>query len=204
MTPVPSPSRGRPRSPKADAAILRATMELLAEVGFTGMSMEEVARRAGVGKDTLYRRHKSKVELVRNTIGRLAEEEVRPPYTGSYEDDLRIYLRTIVRLLTRSEFGLVLAGLVGESARNPDLAEAFRAFWKVRRQTAREIVTPPESGRSASGANTDVIIDLVIGAIHYRLLMSGAPLNTRFINELVRVVITLRTPSKAGTGRRKG
>ena len=69
--------RGRPRSAAADEAILQAAMEILADAGFTGMSMEEVARRAGVGQDTLYRRYHSKVALVRGAVARMAAEEVR-------------------------------------------------------------------------------------------------------------------------------
>jgi AcrR family transcriptional regulator len=196
-------ARGRPRSVEADEAILHATMELLAEVGFTGMSMDEAARRAGVGKDTLYRRHKSKVELVRNVIGRLSEEEIRVPHTGSYENDVRTYIRSIVRLLSKSEVGLVVAGLVGEAARNPELAQAFRAFWKGRRQTAKEVLLPTsEEGRRATNVDPEVLIDLVLGAIHHRLLISGAPLGPRFVDELVDVITGPLTSSrKAGRSR---
>ena len=102
-------------------------MELLAEEDFTRMSMEEVARRAGVGKDTLHRRHKTKVQFVRDTS--LAWPSKRwARCTGSYEDDVPTCLRSIVRVLGKSELGCVIAGLVGEAARNPELARAFREF----------------------------------------------------------------------------
>ena len=198
MKPARGSPRGRPRSVEADEAILRATMDLLAEEGFTGMSMEEVARRAGVGKDTLYRRHRSKVELVRNAIARMAEQEVRLPHTGSHEEDVRVYLRSVVRLLTKSEFGLVVAGIVGESARNPELAQAFRAFWKVRRRTARKILIPPSEKRAATRIDAEVLIDLLVGAIWHRLLMSGASLDPRFIDELVGVVMHFSPVSGPG------
>lgn len=203
MTPATSSPRGRPRSVEADEAILRATMELLAEVGFTGMSMDEVARRAGVGKDTLYRRHKSKAELVRNVIGRLSEEEIRAAHTGSYENDVRTYIHSVVRLLSKSEVGLVVAGLVGEAARNPELAQAFRAFWKGRRQTAKEVLLPTsEDARRATNVDREVLIDLVLGAIHHRLLLSGAPLGPRFVDELVDVITGALTSSReAGRSR---
>lgn len=177
---------------EADEAILAATMELLAEEGFTGMSMEEVARRAGVGKDTLYRRHGSKVDLVRNAIGRIAEQGIQVPDTGSFEQDLRVYLRSIVRLLTKTDFGLVVAGLVGEAARNPELAEAFRAFWQRRRQIAKEVLLPAhDDDASAMRVDPEVLIDVVIGALWHRLLMSGAPLGRRFVDQLTEVVEVL-------------
>lgn len=198
MKSTESPSRGRPRSAEADEAILRATMDLLAEEGFTGMSMDEVARRAGVGKDTLYRRHRSKVELVRFAIGHLAEQKVRVQHTGSYEEDVRAYIRSIVRLVAKTEFGLVIAGLVGEAARNPELAEVFRAFWNKRRERAKEVLIPAgESDREAMTVDPEVLIDLVIGAIYYRRLMSGAPLGPKFVDEMVEAVactVGLRSP----------
>jgi AcrR family transcriptional regulator len=206
LTPAASSRRGRPRSVEADEAILNATMELLAEVGFTGMSMDEVARRAGVGKDTLYRRHKSKVELVRNVIGRLSEEEIRIPHTGSYEEDVRTYIRSVVRLLSKSDVGLVVAGLVGEAARNPELAQAFRAFWKGRRETAKEVLLPPsQDDRRTTHLDQEVLIDLVLGAIHHRLLISGATLGPRFVDELVDAVTgTLVSSRKAERMRSRG
>jgi AcrR family transcriptional regulator len=182
------PARGgRPRSAAADEAILQAAMEILADAGFTGMSMEEVARRAGVGKDTLYRRYHSKVALVRGAVARMAAEEVRAPDTGSLDGDARAYLRSVVRLLTKSDFGPVVAGLVGEAFRNPELAVVFRAFWATRRKLAKEIVRP------AGGDDIDeeVLVDLLVAPVYYRLLISGAPLSSAFVDRLVDAWISI-------------
>jgi AcrR family transcriptional regulator len=162
-------------------------MELLAEQGFTGMSMENVARRAGVGKDTLYRRWPSKVDLVSAAIRRMAEVEVKAPESGRLEEDLRPYLRSIVRLLTKTDFGRVLAGLVGEAGRNPELGEEFRSFWRTRRATAKRVVTE----ESAPAIDRDVLIDLLVGAIYFRHLMSKAPLTNAYVDDLVRAAVVL-------------
>ncbi|MCH9020821.1 MAG: helix-turn-helix transcriptional regulator, partial [Proteobacteria bacterium] len=78
--------RGRPRDPEADRAILQATIELLAEIGFSAMSIEGVAARSGVAKTTIYRRFDSKLELVLNAMNRsLAIDEI--PDTGSLRGD---------------------------------------------------------------------------------------------------------------------
>lgn len=196
---------GRPRSAAADEAILEAALELLAEVGFTGMSMEEVARRAGVGKDTLYRRWHSKEAMVRGAIARMAAEEVKVPDTGSLDGDLRAYLRSIVRLLTRSDFGRIVAGLVGEASRNPELGVVFRAFWASRRKVAKEVALRAGDGRPAVDVNEDVLIDLLVGPIYYRLLISGAPLSPAYIDRLVDAVVKIMVPvrgSKAKPPRR--
>jgi AcrR family transcriptional regulator len=196
-----SPRAGRPRSAAADEAILEATMQLLAEVGFTGMSMEEVARRAGVGKDTLYRRYHSKEALVRGTIARMAEQEVRVPDAESLDGDLRAFLRSVVRLLTRSDFGRVVAGLVGEASRNHELGVVFRAFWAARRKVTKEVALRAGSGRPAIDVDEDLVVDLLLGPIYYRLLISGAPLSPAYIDRLVDAVIGTVVPVAGSKGK---
>ena len=117
------PRRGRPRDPAADRAILESARAVLARRGFTGTSMDEIARTAGVGKDTLYRRWKSKEQLVQHVLTVLAAEHVPVPADDDPRYALFVFLQDIVRLNTESDFGAILAGIVGESASNPDLAE---------------------------------------------------------------------------------
>jgi AcrR family transcriptional regulator len=80
-------SPGRPRSVESHQAMLQATLELLAEVGFDGMSIDAIAARAGVGKTTIYRRYVSKEELVADAIESVREEVVIPD-TGNLQDDI--------------------------------------------------------------------------------------------------------------------
>jgi AcrR family transcriptional regulator len=197
---VKSARAGRPRSAAADEAILETAVELLAEVGFTGMSMEEVARRARVGKDTLYRRYHSKEALVRGAIARMAAEEVKVPDTGSLDGDLRAYLRSVVRLLTRSDFGRVVAGLVGEASRNPELSVVFRAFWAARRKVTKVAVLRAGEGGPALDVDEDVLVDLLVGPIYYRLLISGAPLTYAYVDRLVDAVVKTIVPVRGSKG----
>ena len=79
MTKAHPTKRGRPRDPATDQAILDAARSVLARKGFTGTSMEGIARQAGVGKDTLYRRYKSKEELVLDLLRTMSEQNVPVP-----------------------------------------------------------------------------------------------------------------------------
>src|ERR1700685_2595212 len=88
-----APVRGRPRSEAADRAILRAATELLAERGLAGMSMEEVAARAGVGKATVYRRWRSRGALALDAFMSEFRSQLPLPRTGSLRDDLYSALR---------------------------------------------------------------------------------------------------------------
>jgi AcrR family transcriptional regulator len=167
------------------------------------MSMEEVARRAGVGKDTLYRRWHSKVALVRAALARLAEQEVRVPDTGSRDSDVRAYLRSIVRLLTKSGVGRVVAGLVGEASRNPEFAVVFRAFWAARRRTAKEVALRPGAGDPAPDLDPELLIDLLVGPIYYRLLVSGAPLTPAYVERLADAVLGTADSARGSRRRRR-
>ena len=158
---------------------------MLAERGYTGASMDAIAQTAGVGKDTLYRRWDSKEQLVQHLLTVLVDEGIpaRQP-----DDDPRIalflFLQDIVRLNTESDFGPIVAGVVGESARNPDLAAAFRSFWADRRRVAghyvREIV-----GAGPSSPEVERVVDQVVGPIYYRLLLSGDPITDEYLWDLV-------------------
>jgi len=119
-------ARGRPRSEAADRAILRAATDLLAERGLAGMSMEEVAARAGVGKATVYRRWRSRGALALDAF--MAEfQALQPlPDTGTLRGDLLAALRAWVRAVTRTPAGRILAGLIAAAQEDPELAAAWR------------------------------------------------------------------------------
>ena len=97
--------RGRPRSEQADRAILDAALELFADAGFDGLTVEGVAARAGVGKATIYRRYPCKVDLVMASARFLTQVEAPQPDTGRVEDDLRATARGLVHLLTETAAG---------------------------------------------------------------------------------------------------
>ena len=179
-----SPRRGRPRDPAVDRAILESARSVLARRGFTGTSMDEIARTAGVGKDTLYRRWRSKEVLVQHLLTVLSAENAPVPEHDDPRYALFVFLQDIVRLNKRSDFGAILAGIVGESARNPEMAAAFRQFWSERRSIAgsivRRIVDPTTPDREIGR-----ILDHVLGPIYYRLLLSGDPIDDEYLWDLI-------------------
>jgi AcrR family transcriptional regulator len=178
------PRRGRPRDPTVDRAILESARSVLARKGFTGTSMEEIARTAGVGKDTLYRRWKSKETLVQHLLAVLAAENVPVPVDDDPRYALFVFLQDIVRLNVLSDFGAIVAGIVGESARNPDMARAFRQFWSERRSIAGDIVRRIVDPATPDG-EIDRILDHVLGPIYYRLLLSGSPISDEYLWDLI-------------------
>jgi AcrR family transcriptional regulator len=176
--------RGRPRNPQCDRAILDAARTVLARKGYTGTSMEQIARTARVGKDTLYRRWSSKEQLIEHVLRVVAEENVPIPAEEDPRYALFLFLQDIVRLNTKSDFGALVAGVVGESARNPELADAFHRFWQDRRLIAGDVVRRIV-GPTAEPDEIERLLDRLVGTIYYRLLLTGAPLDDEHLWSLV-------------------
>ena len=116
--------RGRPRDPEVDEAILSAAVDLLGEVGYARLTMEQVAERAGVGKASLYLRWSSKVALVAEAIQQRSGVVPEVPNTGSLRGDMLMFLRALLR--SQSAASRAVSAISGEVESNPELREAWR------------------------------------------------------------------------------
>jgi AcrR family transcriptional regulator len=170
---------GRPRSAEADRAILRAAVDLLADEGYGGMTMEGVAVRAGVGKATVYRRWPSKSALVVDAVSACRENSGPPPDTGSARGDLLAYVRGVLHHLRTSDAGRVMPALITELARSPELARAFReGLIQPRRARIVEAVQRGvERGEVREGIDPEVVADAVVALLQHRFLVTGMQLD---------------------------
>lgn len=184
--------RGRPRSGEADRAILRATVELLAERGLAGLSIEEVAARAGVGKATVYRRWPSRGALALRAFLAEFQDQQPPPDTGTLRGDLLAALRSWTRAVTRTPAGGILAGLIAEAQRDPALAEAWRSqvVEPLRSRHAVMVERAIARGEIPADSDTDVVLDLVYGPAYHRMLHGHRPLTDAFNRAVVDVVVS--------------
>lgn len=188
--------RGRPRDPAIDEAILDAAREVIAARGFTGASMDEIARTASVGKDTLYRRWDSKQALVIQLLTSMADEHV--PFRQTDDDPayaLFLFLRDIVRVNVDTGLGAVISGVVGEAGRNPDLATAFHQFWHERRQVSARVVRAVV-GPEPTEDELERTLDRLLGSIYYRLLLTGDPVDDEHIWQLVLDILPHSTEAE--------
>ncbi len=179
---------GRPRSEEAHKAILEATLDLLVEVGFSAMTVEGVANRAGVGKATIYRRWPSKLPLVVEAFGQLPGfEEVD---TGSLAEDLKKMLRAYLQAFNASPLSAVLPSLAGERAHNPELSELFEPVSKGRRQPlVRAFERAVDRGEVAADLDVELAADLVVGPIAVTLFFKGGRLNPRMVGPMVDMAL---------------
>jgi AcrR family transcriptional regulator len=164
---------GRPRSPEAHAAILRAALELAVEGGLRGLSMEAIAARAGVGKATIYRRWKSKEALFAEAIASIAfTPEV--PDTGSVRGDFEAVSAAAVDRMAPEAFR-VLPRLMADAADDPELLEALQAaLVRPRRAAIAAILRGGiERGELRADLDLDLVSDMLIGPLIARVLLSG-------------------------------
>jgi AcrR family transcriptional regulator len=182
---------GRPRSAEADLSILEAATAILAERGLAGMSMEEVAARAGVGKATVYRRWPSRGALALDAFMTEFRSQLPFPDTGTLRGDLFVALRAWSRAVTRTRAGRMLAGLIAEAQRDPQLAMAWRerVFDPLRAQHKALVDRAAQRGEIPASTDADVVLDLVFGSAYHRLLHGHLPLTDRFARQVVDLVM---------------
>ena len=192
--PENQPSAGRPRSEEAHKAILDATLELLVEVGFSALTVEGVATRAGVGKATIYRRWPSKLPLVIEAFSQLPQlEEVD---TGNLVDDLKKMLRNYLQLFYTTPLAAVLPSLAGERAHDPQLSERFDPVIRGRRQPlVRALQRAVDRGELSPDLDLDLAADLIVGPIAVRLFFTGGKVSPRMVGPMVDLALSGIAPS---------
>src|SRR5262249_14580361 len=132
---------GRPREARADRAILTAALELIADHGVQALRVDDVARHAGVGKASIYRRYRSKDQLVTEAVGTLVDEEIAIPDSGSTEEDLLVLMREAVALYGGGTLAArLMPSVVDEMSRNTELAAIARERFLTRRRAALRVV----------------------------------------------------------------
>lgn len=159
---------GRPRSVKSHQAMLKATLELLAEVGYQSMSIEAIASRAGVGKTTIYRRYNSKEELVADAIESL-REEVLIPDTGSLWGDIDLLIENAAKI-TLSPLGRqTVALIISTASSSQTFAEVYATKYLKPRRQAFSIVLERAKIRNEIPADidSDLVFDLISGVMLY-------------------------------------
>jgi AcrR family transcriptional regulator len=193
---------GRPRDRRADGAILAAALDLMAEHGVRDLRMDDVAERAGVGKATIYRRHRSKDELVTAAIARLVSD-IAVPDTGATRSDLLALMRDAVAVYTGPVAAGVMPSLVEAMRRSPALARATREGFLAGRRAALRVVLERGVGRGELRRDLDLelALDVLGGPLFYRLLITGGPIDERLASGVVDLIMRGFGPTRSRPSR---
>ncbi|RJL25182.1 TetR/AcrR family transcriptional regulator [Bailinhaonella thermotolerans] len=178
------------KGPRAEKAIFDATLRLLTERGYDGLTVEGVADLAGVNKTTLYRWWPSKPALVRAALLRADVLTVEIPDTGSLRGDLIALVEGMIGLLGGQGAGGVAAAVLASAGRDETLAALSRDFFADRLERERPIFDRAvERGELSDATGVMTLMDLLAGAVWLRLVLRGLPAPPRFAEELVDTVL---------------
>ncbi|WP_432074477.1 TetR/AcrR family transcriptional regulator [Streptomyces wuyuanensis] len=188
---------GRPRSAEADAAILDATRAALVELGWSKLTLGDVATRAGVAKTTVYRRWAGKSELVVDAVAELFDE-LELPDRGSLAADIEGVVLQFAALLERPEARTALMAVVAESTTDEPLRERIRVSiverqkrlvleGRARAQARGEL--PEETDPAAAARTADLIFDVIAGAVVHRALVSCEPVDEDWVRRFTAVLL---------------
>ena len=190
-------SRQSPRpvgpSPRTRRAVLKAATDLLnSKGGAASVTIEKIAARARVAKTTVYRWWPSKIAIFMDLYDQLKSARlVGAADAGSLEADLRHLLRGLLRLFRTTPAGAAVAGMITEAQANPGSAELFREEFVARgRDLARHVLERAKfRGDAPRDLDVELAIDIMSGAIWYRLLLGHAPLDDAYADGIVRLVL---------------
>ncbi|NEK59223.1 TetR/AcrR family transcriptional regulator [Geodermatophilus sabuli] len=190
MEPPRTSRGGRPRDPSRDGVIRAAILRLLAEVGYGGLTMDAVAAEAGVGKATIYRRWRTKQDLVVDTISELNQAIAEPPDTGSVEGDLRQIMSLVVATVN-SPAGGAIRSILPAMQYQPALVEAFRtgplAVWRA--AYAQTWARAEARGEVRPGLDQSVTAEATTALLVQRWLLTGEPLDAAYVDEVFETVV---------------
>jgi len=177
---------GRPRSLRADRAILDAATDVFVDRGWDGLRVEDVAVRACVGKTTIYRRYPSKLDLLLAAAEQLCAEKGPIPDTGTVRGDLIAYAATYLRMLTTTRTGRALPEMVAAMARHPELTAPYREFFAERRASWLTLIDRAVSrGELPADVDRDQLVDLIVGPLFYRALVMHQGTDPASVDRLV-------------------
>ena len=193
---------GRPRETRADRAIVKATLELIAERGVHELRTEDVAARARVGKGAIYRRYRSKEELVTAAVASVVSEEIAVPDTGSTRDDLLELMREAVALYGDGPSGRLVAKVVGAMVEKPELAKTLReGVLAGRRAALGEVLRRGvERGDLRADLDLELALDVLGGPLFYRLLVTGGPVDEQLAEGVTDLILRGFAPGGAEPG----
>ena len=184
--------RRRPggRSARVRSAVLGATLDELAAVGFADLSFDAIARRAGVHRTTLYRHWHDRQALVREALLARSEVTVPVPDLGSLRADLITFAQAVVANITAPGYEAIVRAVASEPRTEGALGQVTREFWRERFHLARIIVLRGiERGEIHAGVDPNVLLESLVGPLYLRLLITREPMDDAYIGSLVDHVI---------------
>lgn len=181
------PAEPRRRGTARTDDLLRVTRDLAAEVGYAGLNIEAVARRAGVGKHTIYRRWPTKAALLLEAFSRVWTTGLDYRDTGDVRADLREQFLRSAPALSAPPIGPVYRALIAEAQSDPALRATLheRFLSTVEKRTLDRITHAQHTGELTADVNLEFAAEVLCGTLYYRSLLSTRPIDEHAVDNLL-------------------
>jgi AcrR family transcriptional regulator len=186
----------RRRSAPRTEAIMQAALDLALEVGYAKLSVDAVAARAGVGKDTIYRRWPNKALLFLDAVLSSSAPTLGHRDTGDIVADLREVMIRAVDLLAQPPWGPLYQNLIGEAQHNPEVAAALNERF-IQPQTADTLArlrAAKDQGQLAPDFDVDLGFEMLSGPLYFRLLITQQPLTHAYLESVLQAAFAGMAP----------
>lgn len=188
---------GRPRSEQARLSILRSTLAILGEHGFSDFTIEDVAEHASVGKATVYRWWPNKGALIADAFASDTTRKLHFPDTGCVDTDMSRQMRQLIKIF-RSPRGRIVSAILAAGQSDKDLIAAFRErfLWPRRREAYETLRRGIERGELREDVDPDLLLDSLYGPIYMRFLIQHDRLTPDFVDRLCALVLGGARPGR--------
>ncbi|WP_042381350.1 TetR/AcrR family transcriptional regulator [Streptacidiphilus melanogenes] len=181
---------GRPRSADAHRAILDAAVALCVRDGYAALTMKAIAEEAGVGRQTVYRWWPTRGAVLLEALAELGATVGAPAPSGDPVSDLRLFLDRTFALAAKAPTADVLLGVLSDAFADPGLSQTLRGYIAGRRALLAEVLE--RQGADGWKVPVSTVVDLVFGAMWYRLMYQHGPVGPELTEEVLAVVASLR------------
>jgi AcrR family transcriptional regulator len=182
-----------PRVERSRRVILEATLDELGEIGYGAMTIESVARRAGVGKATIYRHWQGKLDLLGDALETL-KRPIAPPTEGPVRERIVALLESLVGTIGESRWSRCMPALIDAAARDETVERFHHQFVGARRQIMIDLIVEGiTTGELATDLDPVLTSEVLAGPIFYRRLMTGEPFPPALARQIVDLVLPIRS-----------
>ena len=177
------------RSARVRDAVLRATLQALAEHGPDGLTVSEIARRAGVHATSIQRRWGSRENVFLDTLSTYSREKLPIPNTGSLRGDLIAFAQSMTGYLT-TPLGETVVRTLAATENDPALAANRAQFVGARYEAARVMIDrAADRGELRPGTAPQVAVELLVAPLHFRTLLTRQPIDDSFVEQVVDALL---------------
>jgi AcrR family transcriptional regulator len=174
---------------RSRARVLGVTAKLLFERGFAGTSVDEISRRSGVAKTTIYRHWPTRTDLLRDACSTIGTP-LDVPDTGGLEGDVTVLMANLVHLLRSGKWTSVLPSVIDAAERNPDIADMYSRLQEGYSAPLEFVIRRAmQKGELPNTTDVALLTAALTGPLFYRRWFSREPLTHDFVKQIVRLVI---------------